>query len=99
MKLFIQKKRNNLIKLMKRLITENNEDITFIQKINRTIFSDDINTISLEIPYINNYVYQKRNFLQNNKKMKKNKIRHPFLISQRKFPINIISNKKKLLKI
>ena len=41
---------------MKRLITENNKDIPFIQKINRTIFSDDINTISLEIPYINNYV-------------------------------------------
>jgi len=99
--LFIQKKKNNLVKLMKRLITENNEDITFIPKINRTISSDDINTISLEIPYINNYVYQRRSFLQkieDKKNEEEYKIKHPFLISERKFPINIISNKKKFIK-
>ena len=96
-----KKKKNNLVKLMKRLITENNEDITFIPKINRTISSDDINTISFEIPYINNYVFQRRSFLQtieDKKNEEEYKIRHPFLISERKFPINIISNKKKFIK-
>ena len=86
---------------MKRLITENNEDIKFIPKINRTISSDDINTISFEIPYINNYVFQRRSFLQkieDKKNEEEYKIKHPFLISERKFPINIISNKKKFIK-
>ena len=86
---------------MKRIITENNEDITFTPKINRTISSDDINTISFEIPYINNYVFQRRNFLQkieDKKNEEEYKIKHPFLISERKFPINIISNKKKFIK-
>ena len=99
--LFIKKKKNNLVKLMKRIITENNEDITFTPKINRTISSDDINTISFEIPYINNYVFQRRSFLQtieDKKNEEEYKIRHPFLISERKFPINIISNKKKFIK-
>ena len=86
-----KKKKNNLVKLMKRLITENNEDITFIPKINRTISSDDINTISLEIPlliimFIKEEVFFKKLMIKNEEEYKIN----PILIPIPNLHINLL---------
>ena len=98
--LFQKKKKYNLIKIIKNIILENKEETTFTPKINKTISSDDIKIISYEIPYINNYVLERRNFIKKKEeeKNKKNNLNHPFLISQRKFPIKNYNNNNKLIK-
>ncbi len=85
---FINKQKRNLSKLIKNNSEKEMKGITFFPETNKKKIKDDFKNIIKQIPFINDYILKRRNFLEKKKReeeLEEYNNSHHLSVSERKF--------------